>query len=352
MNNALHPDDPDRQQQLRMLIESAKGIAPRHGDFTRLRGLRFLLPGFDRDVWARIAEMGWLGLRLPENAGGAGLGMLEYAALATEAGAALLPEPFIEAQLAIDMMGAATPPPVLAGDEIILPAWASASDGLGFDGGVTVGKGGRLSGEKRFVPMGTAADRLAVATNAGVFLVAMDQVGIQSLPLQDGGHAATFHFEDCPAIPLDGDPRPALEAATVANAAYLLGVMERAFDITLEYLKTRRQFDRLIGSFQVLQHRAVDLKIQIEITRAVIRDACVALDGGDDAQTAVSRAKTRATEAAMLVTRQAIQMHGAIGYTDEADIGLFLRKALTIGNRYGSASWHRARHAALTAGDM
>ncbi|RJE83183.1 acyl-CoA dehydrogenase family protein [Paracoccus onubensis] len=352
MNDALHPDDLDRQQQLRMLIESAKGIAPRHGDFTRLRGLRFSQPGFDRDVWTRIAEMGWLGLRLPENAGGAGLGMLEYAALATEAGAALLPEPFIEVQLAIDMMGAATPPSVFAGDEIILPAWASDPDGLGFDGGVIVGRGGRLSGEKRFVPMGAAADRVAVATNAGIFLAAMDQVGIQTLPLQDGGHAATFHFECCPATPLEGDPRPALEAATVANAAYLLGVMERAFDITLEYLGTRRQFDRLIGSFQVLQHRAVDLKIQIEITRAVIRDACVALDGGNDAQTAVSRAKTRAAEAAMLVTRQAIQMHGAIGYTDEADIGLFLRKALTIGNRYGSASWHRARHAALTERDM
>lgn len=316
-----------------------------------MRGLRFTQPGIDRANWSQIAEMGWLGLRLPEDAGGAGLGALEYAALACEAGAALLPEPFIEAQLAIDMMGAATPASVLTGDEIVLPAWASATDGLDPIGGVQVEGGNRLIGEKRFVPMAEAADRFLVTTGEGLFLVASTDVQIDSNPTQDGGQLAALRFRDSPATPVPGSPGAALEAAALAVSAYLLGAMERSFEITLDYLKTRRQFGRPIGSFQVLQHRAVDLKLQIEITRAVLRDACAAMDDGRNVAAAVSRLKARAGDAAMLVTRQAIQLHGAIGYTDEADIGLFLRKALTIGNRYGSPGWHRARHAELTGED-
>lgn len=349
--------DEERQEQLRMLVDSAAGIAPRHGDFRRQRALRFTTPGIDRAVWSDIAAMGWLGLRLPESAGGAGLGALEYAALATEAGAALLPEPFIEAQLAVDLMGAATPGAVLSGDEIILPAWSHAADGFETTAGVTV-EGGRLTGEKHGVPMAAAADRYLVTTGAGLFLVAASDVTLTHAFTQDGGHVATLRFDGAAGEAVEpGNPPAAafggaaFDGAALANSAFLLGAMERAFDITLDYLKTRQQFGRPIGSFQVLQHRAVELKVQIEVTRAVVRDACRAIDAGNAAAgAAVSRAVSRAGDAAMLVTRQAIQLHGAIGYTDEADIGLFLRKTLTLVNRYGSPGAHRARHAALTGG--
>lgn len=348
MNLATMINDADRQEQVQMLIDSAAGIAPRHGDFSRLRRLRFTRPGTDRDMWSRIAEMGWLGLRMPETAGGAGLGALEYAALAIETGAALLPEPLIEAQLAIEMMGDAAPQSALNGEEIILPAWGFAPDGLDPTQGVQAGN--LLNGTKNFVPMAQAADRFLVTTADGLFLVNAGDVQIDAKTTQDGGHIATLNFTDCPATPIDGDPNAPLDIAVLACSAYLLGVTERAFEITLDYLKTREQFGRKIGSFQALQHLAVDLRIQIDITRAVIRDACLAVDDcAPDAAAIIARAKARATDAAMLVTQQSIQLHGAIGYTDETDIGLFLRKTLTICNRYGSAKWHRKRYINLTA---
>lgn len=345
--NAAHVlDDAERQEQLRMLVESAAGVASRRGDFKRVRELAFASPGVDRDVWSGIAGMGWLGLRLPEESGGAGLGMLEYAALATEAGAALLPEPFIEAQLAIELMG--TPPEAaLTGAELILPAWSAAAGGLESAGGVVV-SGGKLTGEKLFVPMAAAADRFVVTTGKGAFLVRASDASVETEPTQDGGHVGRVRLDGAPGEKLEGGRADAFDAAALATSAYLFGVMERAFDITLDYLKTREQFGRVIGSFQALQHRAVELKVQVEITRAVVRDACLAMDAGDPAApAAVSRAKARAAEAAMFVTRQAIQLHGAIGYTDEADIGLFLRKALTLCPRYGGASCHKRRHAML-----
>jgi alkylation response protein AidB-like acyl-CoA dehydrogenase len=140
----------------------------------------------------------------------------------------------------------------------------------------------------------------------------------------------------------------AFDEATLATAAYLLGVMSRAFEITLDYLRVRKQFDKPIGSFQALQHRATDLKIQIELTRASVTAAARILDNGPAggrASAAVSQAKHRASEAVMLVTRESIQLHGAIGYTDESDIGLFIRKAMTLANSFGSARAHRARYA-------
>jgi alkylation response protein AidB-like acyl-CoA dehydrogenase len=126
--------------------------------------------------------------------------------------------------------------------------------------------------------------------------------------------------------------------------------MRGAFSVTLEYLRTRRQFNKPIGSFQVLQHRMVDLHIQIELTNASIKEAAIVMESGKKDTTtrqAVSRAKARASDAAMLVTKQAIQLHGGIGFADEADIGLFLRKAMTLANMHGSSALHRTRYAQI-----
>ena len=122
--------------------------------------------------------------------------------------------------------------------------------------------------------------------------------------------------------------------------------MDRAFTITLDYMKTREQFGRKIGAFQALQHRAVDMQIQVSLTRATIGTASYALDSAPtlgQRQAAVSRAKVRASDAAMVVTRTCIQLHGGIGYTDAYDIGLFLRKAMVLSPLYGSPSVHRRR---------
>jgi alkylation response protein AidB-like acyl-CoA dehydrogenase len=197
--------------------------------------------------------------------------------------------------------------------------------------------------------MAAGADAFLVSTPTGLALVPRDAPGL-TLDLdraQDGGNFGTLTLTDTPAIPLAG--HIPLDEAALATAAYLLGVMDRAFAMTLDYLRTRQQFGRAIGSFQALQHRCADLRIQVALTRAAVESGAATWDARGPsplASAAVSRAKSRAAEAAMLVTRQAIQLHGGIGYTDEADIGLYLRKAMVLANLYGGAAVHRARYAA------
>ncbi|MBF5089218.1 acyl-CoA dehydrogenase [Novosphingobium sp. NBM11] len=341
----------DRLEGVRLLVESAAGIAPRDGDLKAVRHLRFGRPGMDRGRWSEISAMGWLGIRLPETAGGAGLGMAEYAALAGEVGAALLPEPFIEAQLALDLMGKDAPAEALSGDKLVLPAWLDTPDGLTLAGGITEAEG-RISGRRRFVPMAAAADVFLVVSTEACWLIDAKAAGV-SLEIEstlDGGHTATLILDGVEAKRLSAPDAKALEAAALATASALLGLMERAFAITLDYLKTRVQFGQPIGYFQALQHKAVDMEIEIGLTRAVLRDAVETFDTGDDCRRITSRAKARAADAAMLVTRQAVQFHGAIGYTDEADIGLFLRRAMVLAPRYGSAGFHRQRYGGLREG--
>jgi alkylation response protein AidB-like acyl-CoA dehydrogenase len=169
----------------------------------------------------------------------------------------------------------------------------------------------------------------------------------------DGGGFGTLHLHDAPgALVLEDAAAPlarAIDRAALATAAELLGVAEAAFAMTLDYLKTRTQFGRAIGSFQALQHRAADLRIQLALTRASIDAAVAAIEAGAQGTrraAAVSQAKARASDTGMLVTRQAIQLHGGIGYTDEHDIGLYLKRAMVLSALYGNASLHRARFAA------
>jgi alkylation response protein AidB-like acyl-CoA dehydrogenase len=345
----------ERAESLRMIRDSAAAVAPRGGDLKRIRDLRFTQPGFDRAVWREMAAMGWPGLRLPEDAGGSGLGMAAFCALAEELGAALVPEPLIPLAMAARLLPAGHLGALLAGDRIVIPAWQERANSLDAAGATRL-RDGRLTGRKVFVPMAAGADAFLVTVPGGLALVARDAPGLDLAidQTQDGGNFGTITLTDAPAEPLTGDATEALDEAALATASYLLGVMDRAFAITLDYLKTRQQFGRLIGSFQALQHRAVDLQIQVSLTRASIEAAAATLDAGAPAalrQSVVSRAKARASEAAMLVTKQCIQLHGGIGYTDAADVGLFLRKAMVLSSLFGPAALHRARFAAVTQED-
>ena len=171
---------------------------------------------------------------------------------------------------------------------------------------------------------------------------------------QDGGNVGTLRPSlggaEKVADDAEGALAAALDEAALATGAYLLGVMERAFAMTTDYLKTRQQFGRIIGTFQALQHRAADLSMQIALTRASVEAAAASLDAGaagDARRAVVSRAKARAADASLLVTRGCIQLSGGIGYTDDYDVGLYLRKAMVLANRYGSAALHRRRFMAL-----
>jgi alkylation response protein AidB-like acyl-CoA dehydrogenase len=348
------PDDLQRErvESIRMLRESAAAIVPPGGDLKRVRALRFGSPAYDRQVWQQMCEMGWPGLRVPEYADGAGLGMAEYCALAEELGAGLAPEPLVPCAMAARLLRGPALDALLSGEKLIIPAWQERADTIepGVD---TVFRDGRVTGQKMFLPLAAGIDAFLVTTAAGMALVPADAPGVhlEAVPTQDGGAFGTLTLTGAPGKPVDGDPADAIEEATLATAATLLGIMERSFALTLEFLRTRKQFGRPIGSFQALQHRAADLKLQIALTRASVESAAATLDSAatpPQRQAAVSRAKARASEAAMLVTRQAIQLHGGIGYTDEYDVGLYLRKAMVLTNSFGSAQFHRKRFAALS----
>jgi alkylation response protein AidB-like acyl-CoA dehydrogenase len=349
--------DEDRAEQIRLIRRSAGGLAPRDGDRKRIRALRFRPPGFDPAVWRSMGDLGWIGLRVPDGKGGAGLGMAEFCALAEELGAALAPEPLVHGALSAALLAAADRPdllaPLLAGERLVLTAWQERAASLKAHGSADA--------PRLFLPSAGGADFFLVPVRAGealsLHLQSKDAAAVDLADTQDGGQFGTLR--PAPGEILIGDLgevlTDALDEAVLATAAQLLGVMDQAFNLTLDYLRTREQFGRPIGSFQVLKHRAVDLKIQIALTRASIEAAATALDAPQTPRTqrhaAVSRAKARASEAAMLVTRQAIQLHGGIGYTDEADIGLYLRKAMVLANQFGSAALHRMRFATYAGDD-
>jgi alkylation response protein AidB-like acyl-CoA dehydrogenase len=338
----------DRSESLRMIRDSAAGLAPRTGDLRRIRALRFTEPGFDRGVWRQMCEMGWPGLLVSEELGGSGLGVQEFCALAEELGASLVPEPLIPASFAAMLLPADHLASVLSGERIVLPAWQEQPHSISLVGSCAL-SGGRLHGRKMFVPMAAGADAFLVTVAGGVALVERDAAGLHvvSTPAQDGGNFASVTFDGAAAEFIAGDAGEALEVAALATSAYLLGCMDRVFGITLEYLKTREQFGRKIGSFQALQHRSADLQIQLALTRAVVNAAARTMDTTKDQrvrQAAVSRAKARASEAASVMTRGCIQLHGGIGYTDAADPGLFLRKMMVLAPMFGSAALHRARY--------
>ena len=340
---------------LRMIRDSAAGIAPRTGDFRRIRALRFTSPGFDREVWRQMCEMGWPGLMVSEDFGGSGLGVSAFCALTEELGASLAPEPLIPAVLAATMLSGDHLGPVLSGERIVLPAWQEKPHDID-PRGTCVLSAGKLSGRKMFVSMAAGADAFLVTLPDGLALVNRDAPGVHlvSTEAQDGGNFATVSFDQAPAEAIAGDVRDALEVAALATSAYLLGMMDRVFAITLDYLRTREQFGRKIGGFQALQHRAADLKIQLALTRATVEAAARTLEGTTDPairRATVSRAKARAADAASIMTRGCIQLHGGIGYTDAADPGLFLRKMMVLAPMFGSAAVHRARYQA-TARDL
>jgi alkylation response protein AidB-like acyl-CoA dehydrogenase len=338
----------DRSESLRMIRDSAAGLAPRTGDLRRIRALRFTEPGYDRDVWRQMCEMGWPGLLVSEELGGSGLGVQEFCALTEELGASLVPEPLIPAAFAAMLLPADHLGSVLSGERIVLPAWQEQPHSIEVVGSCVL-SGGRLNGRKMFVAMAAGADAFLVTVAGGVALVERDAPGVHvvSTPAQDGGNFATVTFDGVPAEFITGDAGEALEVAALATSAYLLGAIDRVFGITLEYLKTREQFGKKIGSFQALQHRSADLQIQLALTRAVVSAAAQTMDTATDPrvrQAAVSRAKARASEAASVMTRGCIQLHGGIGYTDAADPGLFLRKMMVLAPMFGSAALHRARY--------
>ena len=335
-------------ENARLMVDSAAAIVTADGGLSRVRRQRFDRPGFSRAVFAEMGAMGWLQMGLPEDQGGAGLGMRECAALMGALGRGLVPEPVISALLAQRLIAGRASAEILDGSQVVVAAWQDQTDLLAFEG--MDAETARCSGVKRHVAGAAGADVFAILSSRGVALVPANATGLQLelATLQDGGFEGklSLNHVDVEWLPVE-DPDAALDEAILSQAAYLLGLSERGIEMTLDYLKMRKQFGQPIGSFQALQHRATELKIQLELSRASIFATARRIDLGASPQmraAAVSRVKARAANLALAMAREAVQMHGAIGTTDEADIGLVVSKAISEANRFGSARLHRGRH--------
>ena len=368
--------------ELRMLRDSALAFCARESTLARVRGLRGTHPGFDPAVWKKMADQGWLGILLPTSLGGVELGCAAMRVVAEELARALMPEPL--AACAVLARGAllygdkavlrqALLPKLAAGDLMASVAWQEAAGGIVVDNVATTatreGSSVVLNGTKRYVTPAAGVDGYIVSARENVELalywVAAASPGIESSlePRADGTFSAVVRLNNVRidvanriargAVAHDALER-ALDEAIVIASAELFGIMDRALAITLEYLKTRVQFGKPIGSFQALQHRAVELYIQKELAVGALDDAVRVLDGGADARTralAASRAKSRCADAALLITREAIKLHGAIGFADECDIGLYFQRALVLAAWLGNGALHRRRYSALTLDD-
>jgi len=361
----------------RMLRDSAADFAKL--DAARVRRLRGTDPGFERSVWQAMAGMGWLGILVPEEHGGLGLKLRAALIIAEQLGRALYPEPYgasaVMATLTLLQGDSAALkqrllPQLAAGEIIASVSWQDERGGLDIDQcAVAVReRGGKLAldGTSRFVSA-PGADAFVVAARSErgleLFWIARDATGLScERELRADGSASarlTFHAVGAAAgarvasvATASGALQFAIDHATLMASAELLGLMDCALDMTLEYLRTRVQFGKAIGSFQALQHRAVDLYIQKELTRAALNAAAVILENPvctpAERAAAASGVKARASQAALAICGESLQMHGAIGFTDEYDLGLYLNRALVLSSWLGNASAHRGRYAAHT----
>ena len=359
-----------------MLRDSARGLISDKAPVSHLRQLRDSkdATGFSRELWKAFAEMGFSGLLIPEEFGGSGLGCVEAGVIMEEIGRTLMPSPFLStavlAASALARGGSA------AQKSLYLPKISDGSllAALAIDEGakhrplmtkmqaVRSGNGFKLNGDKAFVVDGHAADLLIVAARSAgaagerngltLFLVDPKTKGVatERTAMVDSHNAARITFDNVE-INADGvlgevDQGFALLDGVLnigrgAVASEMVGLSEEVFGRTVTYLKERKQFGKLIGEFQALQHRAAELYIDIEITRAAVLKALQTLDGDfDHASAAVAVAKARAGATATRAVQEGVQMHGGMGMTDQFDIGFFMKRARVCQELFGDANYH------------
>ena len=372
----------DAEEQTRMLRESAADFVKRSTDMAALRKRRGTLPGYDKKQLRQMAEMGWFGILVPEAYGGLGLGFAEMAVVQEELGKGLMGDPLVPSVLAARVLHHSSNETL---KERLLPGLADASalpcvawqENLGGLNAAAIETRARttqggvvISGRKRFVAGAADASGYIVsalsdeglalywvdAAAPGVSLAfewRADETPSGVLNLTDVAVTSADMLTPAGAQALAAIERAIEEAAVIASSE-MLGVMQGSLQMALGYMRTRVQFGKAIGSFQALQHKASDLYVQQELARAVLDDAVHELDNSTAARLEqsklASRCKSRSSDAGLRVTREVIQLHGAIGYTDEYDAGLYLKRALVLSAWLGNCSAHRRRFAELTKG--
>jgi len=339
--------------------------------------------GFSRELWREIVELGWAGILIAEEFGGAEFGFQGLGVVLEETGRTLVASPLLSTVVlggsAIALGGTdaqkADILPAIAGGErllaLALEETAHHAPHRIAARATEIDAGYSLSGQKTFVLDGHVADQLIVAARTSgevssrdgitLFLVdaKADGVTITRTTMVDSRNAANVTLDNVSlgtdavigAVDQGADVLDAvLDRARIALAAEMLGSGQAVFEFTLEYLKERHQFGQPIGTFQALQHRAVAMFGELEICRSVVMEALTAIDEGrDDIPLMASFAKAKVGEVMHLISNEGVQMHGGIGMTDEHDSGFYLKRARVAERTFGSPAWHRDRFATLSA---
>ena len=351
-----------------MLRDTARGFMAEEGAIAKqLRHWRDkgCKDGFGHDLWKQFAELGFNGILIGEADGGLGLGHVEAGIVLEEIGRNLTPSPFLISAVAFvealkgTRHGERWYPGILAGEAVAA---------LAIDEGPKhrpeaiamraerSGNGFSLSGRKQFVVQGASADVTLVAANTdeGLTLFAVEKgargLDVEGVRLADSSIGARLTFDN---VELDADAvvgdvgggqavlSRVLNAGRTGAAAELVGLGAAAMDMTVDYLKQRKQFGRLIGEFQALQFRAAHLYSELEIARAATMKAQQLLDeGSPDAEAMVAVAKAKAGAASTLAVQEGVQMHGGIGMTDEYDIGLYMKRDRVLNELFGDPAYH------------
>ena len=371
-------------EEQEMLKESAQGFLAEHAPVSELRAQRDAgsNKGYSDTLWSQMANMGWAAILVPEEYGGLAFGHVGMAQIVEQSGRTLTASPLLSTAIlgvtAINVAGSEVQKSELleaiAGGELTMALAVdetihhdpvqTAMSAVSKDGGYV------LNGEKRFVVDGSTADKLIVATRTSgspgdmkgisLFLVdrTSDGVNVQRTQMLDGRNAAIITFTNVE-VSIDallGEQdkgfaalSATLDAGNAHIAAELLGIAQESFDRTLHYMKERKQFGALIGSFQALQHRAAHWWSEIEMCKSVVLQVMQSLDEGDVKSSALaSIAKAKLCEVAELSTNEAIQIHGGIGMTDEYEIGFFIKRARPAQMLLGGYNYHANRFALIS----
>ena len=369
--------DFDLNEMQQMLVDSAQRLVRTRSDVETWRAHREFADGVDPAIWSRFAELGWLALAVPEDAGGLGGSMEDVALLMIELGRGIVVEPIVSsAVLGAHLIGASG----CAGREALLGAIVGGelrlalahleADDTGAETGPRKttarreGDGYVLSGAKVLAYDAPSAGRLIVTAaledGTGLFLVdaGASGVALESYAMIDGSHAADVALSDvavsADALLASGSEADAvlaeaLDRARIATMAQAIGAMEGAVTTTADYAKERQQFGQPIARFQAIQHMGSEMFAAMFEARSALYQALAdCTESTSRRQLAVSIAKAKSTEAGQIVGRNGIQIHGGYGITDEYAVSHFYRRLFTLEKQYGDADWHLARIAALS----
>jgi alkylation response protein AidB-like acyl-CoA dehydrogenase len=356
----------------KLLMTSARSAVAEKASIAEFRKLRADPNGvgFSPAFWRACGELGWTSVLVPEAFGGLDFGVIGAGLIAREMARDLAPSPFLSTSVlsasALARAGSATQkaewlPRIARGEAIVAFALdEGARPGPIATKATRTARGWRLDGVKHFVLDGHVANAMLIAAEAegeaALFLANADAPGLSrdARTLVDGRRVASLQLDG---VSVDAGARLEGGAATIAGvvdigravvSAALCGVAEEAFARTARYLKERRQFDRRIGSFQALQHRAARMHVDIENAWSATLKAMQSIEArSNSAALDVAIAKAKASETACTATAECLQMHGGIGMTDEFDIGLYLKRARVDSVLFGDAAFHADRVATM-----